>query len=182
MDYATTLNIDGQGRIIIPAKLRKLLKLHTGDLLMLEADNQHISLRKCEPYISMDMQLDNFLDILYNHIPCRILLCNESEVLSAKGYHLSVGKPISDDIKKWMQKGEIKLCSQGKPVYPFVSGKYPITAFFPITSKNVCGKSLGLLLCNKNQQSFSEMDLGCAKMTAVAISRYIQQKCERMVI
>ena len=29
MDYATTLNIDQQGRIIIPAKVRKALQLHT---------------------------------------------------------------------------------------------------------------------------------------------------------
>ena len=28
MDYATTLNIDQQGRIIIPAKVRKALQLH----------------------------------------------------------------------------------------------------------------------------------------------------------
>mgnify|MGYP000822222835 CR=1 FL=1 len=33
MDYATTLNIDQQGRIIIPAKVRKALQLHTGDVL-----------------------------------------------------------------------------------------------------------------------------------------------------
>ena len=33
MDYATTLNIDQQGRIIIPAKVRKALQLHTGDLV-----------------------------------------------------------------------------------------------------------------------------------------------------
>ena len=35
MDYATTLNIDQQGRIIIPAKVRKALQLHTGDVLLL---------------------------------------------------------------------------------------------------------------------------------------------------
>ena len=29
MDYATTLNIDQQGQIIIPAKVRKALQLHT---------------------------------------------------------------------------------------------------------------------------------------------------------
>ena len=46
MDYATTLNIDQQGRIIIPAKVRKALQLHTGDVLMLEADTRNICLRK----------------------------------------------------------------------------------------------------------------------------------------
>lgn len=63
-----------------------------------------------------------------------------------------------------------------------MTGKYPISAFFPISKKNEFGETLGLLLCTKNQQPFSEMDLGCAKMTAAAISRYIQQNYERTVI
>ena len=51
MDYATTLNIDQQGRIIIPAKVRKALQLHTGDVLMLEADTRNICLRKCDSHM-----------------------------------------------------------------------------------------------------------------------------------
>ena len=53
MDYATTLNIDQQGRIIIPAKVRKALQLHTGDVLMLEADTRTICLRKCDSHKSL---------------------------------------------------------------------------------------------------------------------------------
>ena len=60
MDYATTLNIDQQGRIIIPAKVRKALQLHTGDVLMLEADTRNICLRKCDSHIPMDIRLDSF--------------------------------------------------------------------------------------------------------------------------
>ena len=63
-----------------------------------------------------------------------------------------------------------------------MTGNYPISAFFPISKKEESGEPLGLLLCAKNQQSFSEMDLGCAKMTAAAISRYLQQNYERTVI
>ena len=57
MDYATTLNIDQQGRIIIPAKVRKALQLHTGDVLMLEADTRNICLRKCDSHIPMGVSL-----------------------------------------------------------------------------------------------------------------------------
>ncbi len=71
MDYATTLNIDQQGRIIIPAKVRKALQLHTGDVLMLEADTRNICLRKCDSHIPMDIRLDSFLDILHSNVPCR---------------------------------------------------------------------------------------------------------------
>ena len=72
MDYATTLNIDQQGRIIIPAKVRKALHLHTGDVLMLEADTRNICLRKCDPHIPMDIRLDRFFWIFYIAMsPCR---------------------------------------------------------------------------------------------------------------
>ena len=93
MDYATTLNIDQQGRIIIPAKVRKALQLHTGDVLMLEADTRNICLRKCDSHIPMDIRLDSFLDILHSNVPCRILLCNDSKIIASKNYHTALNMP-----------------------------------------------------------------------------------------
>ena len=52
MDYATTLNIDQQGRIIIPAKVRKALQLHTGDVLMLEATSVFVNATPISLWIS----------------------------------------------------------------------------------------------------------------------------------
>lgn len=184
MDYATTLNIDQQGRIIIPAKVRKALQLHTGDVLMLEADTHthNICLRKCDTYIPMDIRLDSFLDILHSNVPCRILLCNNSKILASKNYHTALGMPVTKSIQRLLQEGKMKLFSEKESIYPTMTGKYPISAFFPISKKGEFKETLGLLLCAKNQKPFSEMDLGCAKITAAAISRYLQQDYERMVI
>ena len=182
MDYATTLNIDQQGRIIIPAKVRKALQLHTGDVLMLEADTRNICLRKCDSHIPMDIRLDSFLDILHSNVPCRILLCNHSKIIASKNYHTALNMPVTESIQRLLQQGKMKLFSEKERIYPTMTGKYPISAFFPISKKNELGETLGLLLCTKNQQPFSEMDLGCAKMTAAAISRYSQQNYERTVI
>lgn len=96
MDYATTLNIDQQGRIIIPAKVRKALQLHTGDVLMLEADTRNICLRKCDSHIPMDIRLDSFLDILHSNVPCRILLCNDSKIIASKNYHTALNMPVTE--------------------------------------------------------------------------------------
>ena len=60
-------------------------------------------------------------------------------------------------------------------VYPIPSGRYPVSAFFPIPGETRYGSALGLLLCPINDRNFSEMELGCAKMTAAAITRYINQ-------
>lgn len=84
-------------------------------------------------------------------------------------------------IQRLLQQGKMKLFSEKERIYPTMTGKYPISVFFPISKKDEFGETLGLLLCAKNQQPFSEMDLGCAKMTAAAISRYIQQNYERKV-
>lgn len=46
MEYATLLNMDRQGRIVIPIQVRKALKLEEGDLLALEANEKNILLRK----------------------------------------------------------------------------------------------------------------------------------------
>lgn len=181
MDYATTLNIDQQGRIIIPAKVRKALQLHTGDVLMLEADTRNICLRKCDSHIPMDIRLDSFLDILHSNVPCRILLCNDSKIIASKNYHTALNMPVTESIQRLLQQGKMKLFSEKERIYPTMTGKYPISVFFPISKKDEFGETLGLLLCAKNQQPFSEMDLGCAKMTAAAISRYIQQNYERKV-
>lgn len=163
MDYATTLNIDQQGRIIIPAKVRKALHLHTGDVLMLEADTRNICLRKCDPHIPMDIRLDSFLDILHSNVPCRILLCNTSKILASKNYHTALNMPVTESIQRLLQQGKMKLFSDKERIYPTMTGNYPISAFFPISKKEESGEPFGLLLCSKNQQPFSEMDLGCAK-------------------
>ena len=89
---------------------------------------------------------------------------------------------LMQSIQRLLQQGKMKLFSDKERIYPTMTGKYPISAFFPISKKDEFGETLGLLLCTKNQQPFSEMDLGCAKMTAAAISRYIQQNYERTVI
>ena len=134
MDYATTLNIDQQGRIIIPAKVRKALHLHTGDVLMLEADTRNICLRKCDPHIPMDIRLDSFLDILHSNVPCRILLCNTSKILASKNYHTALNMPVTESIQRLLQQGKMKLFSDKERIYPTMTGNYPISAFFPISS------------------------------------------------
>lgn len=144
--------------------------------------NAHAGIHVTIHRIPMDIRLDSFLDILHSNVPCRILLCNHSKIIASKNYHTALNMPVTESIQRLLQQGKMKLFSDKERIYPTMTGKYPISAFFPISKKDEFGETLGLLLCTKNQQPFSEMDLGCAKMTAAAISRYIQQNYERTVI
>ena len=155
MEYATLLNMDRQGRIVIPIQVRKALKLEEGDLLALEANEKNILLRKQTAYIPLDAGLKEFLDILHANVPSRILLCNETKILAVKNYHAALNMPVTETIRQFVQKETMQLFSLQDGVYPI--------------------PSLGLLLCPINDRNFSEMELGCAKMTAAAITRYINQ-------
>ena len=175
MEYATLLNMDRQGRIVIPIQVRKALKLEEGDLLALEANEKNILLRKQTAYIPMDVGLKEFLDILHANVPSRILLCNETKVLAVKNYHAALNMPVTETIRQFVQKETMQLFSLQDGVYPIPSGRYPVSAFFPIPGETRYGSALGLLLCPINDRNFSEMELGSAKMTAAAITRYINQ-------
>ena len=93
MEYATLLNMDRQGRIVIPIQVRKALKLEEGDLLALEANEKNILLRKQTAYIPLDAGLKEILDILHANVPSRILLCNEK--LSCRTEHAGNGNHTS---------------------------------------------------------------------------------------
>lgn len=175
MEYATLLNIDRQGRIVIPIQVRKALQLEDGDLISLEANEKNILLRKQTAYIPLDTSLKEFLDILHANVPSRILLCSETKILAVKNYHAALNMPVTEQIRQLVQKETMQLFSQQDYIYPVSSGRYPVSAFFPIPGETKYGSALGLLLCPINDHEFSEMELGCAKMTAAAITRYINQ-------
>lgn len=99
MEYATLLNMDRQGRIVIPIQVRKALKLEEGDLLALEANEKNILLRKQTAYIPLDAGLKEFLDILHANVPSRILLCNETKILAVKNYHAALNMPVTETIR-----------------------------------------------------------------------------------
>ncbi len=175
MEYATLLNMDRQGRIVIPIQVRKSLKLEEGDLIALEADGKNILLRKQTAYTPLDASLKEFLDILHANVPSRVLLCSETKILAVKNYHAALNMPVTETIQQLVQRETMQLFSLQDGVYPIPSGRYPISAFFPIPGETRYGSALGLLLCSINNHEFSEMELGCAKMTAAAITRYINQ-------
>lgn len=163
MEYATLLNMDRQGRIVIPIQVRKALKLEEGDLLALEANEKNILLRKQTAYIPLDAGLKEFLDILHANVPSRILLCNETKVLAVKNYHAALNMPVTETIRQFVQKETMQLFSLQDGVYPIPSGRYPVSAFFPIPGETRYGSALGLLLCPIKDRNFSRNGTGVCK-------------------
>lgn len=102
----------------------------------------------------MDIRLDSFLDILHSNVPCRILLCNDSKIIASKNYHTALNMPVTESIQRLLQQGKMKLFSEKERIYPTMTGKYPISAFFPISKKNELGGNVGTFTVYKKSTAF----------------------------
>ena len=72
MNIALIRTMDSQGRIVIPAEIRKQMKLSDGDALELETMGMELLLRKCPAYLNGKEEMSSYLSVLYSVIHCGI--------------------------------------------------------------------------------------------------------------
>ena len=71
MNIALIRTMDSQGRIVIPAEIRKQMKLSDGDALELENVGMELLLRKCPTHLNGKEEMASYLSVLYSVIHCR---------------------------------------------------------------------------------------------------------------
>ena len=82
MNIALIRTMDSQGRIVIPAEIRKQMKLSDGDALELENVGMELLLRKCPTHLNGKEEMASYLSVLYSVIHCGTRICG----------HLSSGR------------------------------------------------------------------------------------------
>ena len=75
MNIALIRTMDSQGRIVIPAEIRKQMKLSDGDALELENVGMELLLRKCPTHLNGKEEMASYLSVLYSVIHCGIAIC-----------------------------------------------------------------------------------------------------------
>ncbi len=91
MNITLIRTMDSQGRIVIPAEIRKQMKLSDGDALELENVGTELLLRKCPARLNGKEEMSSYLSVLYSVIHCGIAICSENHILVSAG-HLSSGR------------------------------------------------------------------------------------------
>ena len=81
MNIALIRTMDSQGRIVIPAEIRKQMKLSDGDALELENVGTELLLRKCPARLNGKEEMASYLSVLYSVIHCGIAICSEDHIL-----------------------------------------------------------------------------------------------------
>ena len=145
MNIALIRTMDSQGRIVIPAEIRKQMKLSDGDALELENVGMELLLRKCPTHL------------------------NGKEEMAS---YLPEGTPVTEELAELVADGQELISAENCPVYPVSNTRQPVCAFFPILRED--REPLALLLCSRTGQHLSEMELGCAKLVAAVIANKIK--------
>ncbi|MEY8482589.1 hypothetical protein AALD74_12150 [Lachnospiraceae bacterium 48-21] len=165
MNYTDICTLDAQGRIVIPTKMRKSLNLVNQDSLEAELSGQEIHLRKCGE-LSFDVRrISTLLTILYNNSRHPVVLCSDTQVISAVGRFLPDGTPVSRELSERILAGEEYFTDKEKPFGSPLCPGVPVAALFPIHAP----KPLALAVLSS--KPLSEVTLRCAKVVAAAIEQ-----------
>ena len=175
MSIAVIRNMDNQGRIIIPADIRKETGIRSGSTLEIATDGTTILIRKCSPQIFGSKELRKFLEPLYQSIRCGLAICNTDCILASKGCYLPEGAEITQELRCLVKKNKEIIFHAG--VHTPVPGcSRRVAALFPILIAPA-SKEAALLLIPESGRNLTDAEYGCARLVANMItSKYKQDK------
>ena len=122
MNIALIRTMDSQGRIVIPAEIRKQMKLSDGDALELENVGMELLLRKCPTHLNGKEEMASYLSVLYSVIHCGIAICSENHILVSAGIYLPEGTPVTEELAE-LVVGGIQHPSTGLCFFPDFKGR-----------------------------------------------------------
>lgn len=173
MKIAMTRSMDSQGRIVIPAEIRKTMNIRDGEPMEIEPVKQGILLRKYHAFVPNDQEILSFLEILYSVVSCGTFVCTRDAVIASKGVYLPEGSPISEELSGCISAGKEKIFSLEPPVYVLPHIKEPVAALFPIHTADPLIPELALAVLTKRQKPLSDMELGSAKLVAATLAHHL---------
>lgn len=173
MKVAMTRSMDSQGRIVIPAEIRKTMNIRDGEPMEIEPVKQGILLRKYNAFVPNDQEILNFLEILYSVVSCGTFVCSKDTIIAAKGVYLPEGSPIPEELTDYISANQEKIFSLKQPIYVLPHIKEPVAALFPIHTTDPFIPKLALAVLTKKQKPLSDMELGSAKLVAATLGHHL---------
>lgn len=172
MRIATICNMDAQGRITIPAVIRKALHIADGEALEVESTGHDILLRKPQNFPVVSQQVQSYLDLLYSVVPCGALICSTEAVCASRGIALPRNSPVPKDLAHYVASGIETVFDSAHPIFIPPHLNSPVTALFPIIRQQG-GSALALVLIAKQGHPLTDMELGSAKLVAVTLGHQL---------
>ena len=173
MSIALIRNMDTQGRIIIPADIRKETGICSGSTLEIATDGTTIRIRKCMRQNSGSKDLRDFLEPLYKNIRCGLAISSTDCILASKGCYLQEGAKITEELRSLIDENK-EMFSQTGIFPPVPDCSRRVAALFPITLASAAKKA-ALLLIPEPGRNLSGAECDCARLISNMITRKYKQ-------
>lgn len=160
-------NVDSQGRLIIPADIRKEMGIHADTALEISTEGDSIRLRKCVSHRLQLKDLGNLLRKLTYSMHCALVLCTFDPVLAKQGVFFLNHAETTEELRAYIREGKERIFQPEDPVcYAAEAYRRPVGAIFPIRSP----LASALLLLADPEQKLTSLELECARLLANVIT------------
>lgn len=162
MKPAIIRSIDAQGRIILPAEIRRTMGLYEGDILEIQPSGQGIYLSKYKSGSAGDQYLKKYLNLLYSVTGCSVAICSCDEIIASRGIFLRNGTPVGSELSEIICRGEETRVKEDMPFLN--SGHLLVDTVFPLTSLLL--EPCALILFKNGKNGITDQERICARMIA----------------
>ena len=176
MSIALIRNMDTQGRIIIPADIRKETGIQSGSTLEIATEGATIRIRKCRSPFPGCKELPEFLEPLHRKIRCGAAICNAEYILASTGCFLPEGATITPELRSLVLKQEEQIFHADMPT-PVPDSHRTVAALFPVCLPPA-SKEAALLLIPETGRTLAATEQECARLVANMITRKYEERKE----
>lgn len=176
MSIALIRSMDTQGRIIIPADIRKETGIQSGSTLEIATEGATIRIRKCRSPFPGRKELPEFLEPLHRKICCGAAVCNAEYILASTGCILPEGATITPELRSLVLKQEEQIFQADMPT-PVPGSRRTVAALFPVRL-SPASKEAALLLVPETGRTLAATEQECARLVANMITRKYEERKE----
>lgn len=161
MSIAIIRNIDKQGRIIIPAEIRRTMQLREGEPLEFIADKEGLFLRKYD--ILDSKQIQRHLNILFKTVRCNVAAASETHIIASKGIHIPAKAEITLELARYIHNRKQVIFNE--PIPATINTGICVDTIIPFAS------SLAILLFNKTKSTVTDNERMAAQLIAALLTK-----------
>lgn len=170
--------MDDLGRVVIPKEIRKTMRISKGDSLEIYTDSsEKIIFKKYSSMAEISSFAENYANVVSKAINLPVIISDCDEVVAVGGASKKefLGKKISEEIKKLMNKREHFLNSKikSKKIHPFEGVESEVVCVLGIISGGDVMGSL-IVLEGEEKNAFSDEKFLLVKTVAELMGKHLE--------
>ena len=167
--------IDDLGRIVIPKEIRRTLRIREGESIEIFIDEDNsIVLKKYSPMTDLEGFAKSYIESIYTNVKHNIFVTDRDNIIAISGplKKKYIGQPISNFLENSLKKRDNYLEKHKKNIE--VSPGLEEEATYCISTINVNGDSIGLVIILSTEKEMTELEEKTTKIAAEFIAKNIE--------